>query len=491
MTSVLPVSNIINVSVTQTPSGLAERNVNSVMLLTNDTPNNVDSFRTYVSASQVAEDYGTSSVTAQMANAIFAQTPNIRTGNGVLNIAPMQGAVSATPGEFVTTDISGNLGNFQAISDGEFQLTLDGDTTDVTGLDFTNAASLSDVVKIIQKKTRNVTIEESSGVLTITSKKVGTVSEVNIATISGGAGTDISAAGTLDAANATTSTGQNSSGETVTAAIDRLADEVSFVGVITSLDLEDTAVDAVANSVQATDRIFLHHFASLEDIDGIGTSIKDQGNTRTRPLLHTTSLAEANLFKAAYTGRAFSVNTRGADTAQTLNLKQLATVAPDKLINQTEYLALIEEGVDAFVSYAGVPSVVSSGGNEFFDNIYSDTALKFSLETAGFNHLRQTNTKVPQTESGINGLKNAYAQVCNRFVTNGFVAPGSWTSSERFGNPEVFDENVRQRGYYIFSQPIVQQDPVEREQRKAPLVQIAIKRAGAIHTSDVIVVVND
>ena len=71
------------------------------------------------------------------------------------------------------------------------------------------------------------------------------------------------------------------------------------------------------------------------------------------------------------------------------------------------------------------------------------------------------------------------------------MAPGSWTSSETFGDPVIFANNILTRGYYIYSLPIVQQSSVEREERKAPLVQIAIKRAGAIHTSDVIVLVND
>lgn len=491
MTSVLPVNNVINVTVTQTPSGLVERNVNSLLLLTTETPSNVDSYRTYVTASQVAEDYGSNSETAAMANAIFAQAPNIRTGNGVLNIAPLQSSVSATAGDFETSDISGNLTNFQGVSDGEFELTLNGNTENVTGLDFSNASDLDDVVTILDRALKNVNVSVASGVLTFTSKKVGASSEVDFATISGGSGTDITAAGFLDVSAGTATAGADSSGETITAAINRIADEVSFTGVLTNLEIEDTAISTIAAAVQASDRIFLHHFASTEDIAGICTTIKDAAQTRTRCLLYTASLEAANLYKAAYVGRAFSVNTRGTDTAQTMNLKQLATITPDTLLNQTDYTNALTAGCDVYVSYAGVPSVVSTGGNEFFDNIYSDTALKFALETAGFNHLRQTNTKVPQTEAGINGLKNAYAQVCNRFVNNGYVAPGSWTSSERFGNPEVFDENVQQKGYYIYSIPVVSQDAVDREQRKAPLIQIAIKRAGAVHSSDVLVVVND
>ena len=144
-----------------------------------------------------------------------------------------------------------------------------------------------------------------------------------------------------------------------------------------------------------------------------------------------------------------------------------------------------------YVSVDGLPCVVSSGGNDYFDNPYGDLAIKFSFEVAGFNHFRQSNTKTPQTEPAMNGLKASYAGVCVQYVRNGYSAAGSWTSSERFGDPEVFDENIETNGYYVYSQPITQQSAVDREARKAPLVQIAIKRAGAIHSSDVIVLVND
>jgi hypothetical protein len=90
----------------------------------------------------------------------------------------------------------------------------------------------------------------------------------------------------------------------------------------------------------------------------------------------------------------------------------------------------------------------------------------------------------------MNGLKAAYAEVLERFIRNGSIAPGNWTSSETFADPEIFRQNITSRGYYIYSTPVAQQSAPEREARKAPLIQIAIKRAGAIHTSDVLVNIN-
>ena len=53
---------------------------------------------------------------------------------------------------------------------------------------------------------------------------------------------------------------------------------------------------------------------------------------------------------------------------------------------------------------------------------------------------------------------------------------------------EDFDRNITEHGYYIYSLPIAEQDQAEREARIAPVIQTAIKRAGAIHEADLIVI---
>ena len=62
-----------------------------------------------------------------------------------------------------------------------------------------------------------------------------------------------------------------------------------------------------------------------------------------------------------------------------------------------------------------------------------------------------------------------------------------WNVSIPFGDPEDFQRNIEEKGYYIYSLPIAQQNQAEREERIAPVVQIAIKMSGAIHSSNVIV----
>ncbi len=492
----IPISNVINVSITNTPIGLGARNVNSLAFFTKDSPNNIDPYRSYVSAAQVANDYGTDSNTATLANAIFAQSPNILSGNGRLVIIPLgqdsagNAATSATPGTLVTANLSTTLSSIIAVTNGDVRITVDSVNYDLTGLNFTSATSWTDIAAILQANLVNASVQADENGFTITSKTVGTNSTIEMSAVPGGTGTDLNGSGYFKGDDATETAGQNSEGENLIEAITRTIDQVFYCGVISNLEIENAVVETTADFIQARDLIFLQHIASTAEIELLGDAITDAGNTKTRILCHTNSIEDAIKMKAAYAGRGFSTNFRGTDTASTMNLKRLTTIAADTGINQTNYDQAKLSGVDLYVSYSGLPGVLSTGANDYFDNIYANLALKFALEEAGFNFLVQTNTKIPQTENGMNGLKNAYAQVLERYVTNGTIAPGSWTSSETFGNPEIFRQNILEKGYYVYSIPIAQQDPIERAAREAPLVQIAIKRAGAIHSSDVIVVIN-
>lgn len=489
--SVLPSSNVVNVTIQTTPSGLTEKNVNSLALFTNEPSNNISPFGIYITASQVIEDYGTSSVTAQMASAIFSQSPNILSGDGRLVIVPMQAAVSATSGKTVTSNISANLSNLIGCAAGDLKVTINGVVANLTGLNFTNCVTLVDVAAVINARLVDAILTANATTITFTSTKVGTVSTMAIAAVSGGTGIDLSAVGYLNATGSTPTAGVNSSGETLQAADVRAKGQVGYAGVMTNVYLEDTIILTNANYFEAQDVLYFQHVSSTQDVLGIATQVQQASDRQTRILPYTAGQAAANLYKAAYAGRGMSVDFSGSNTSSTMNLKSLATIDPDLGISQTLYTLCLAAGCDPYVSYDGVPAVYSTGGNDFFDNPYSDLALKFALEAAGFNYLRQTNTKIPQTESGMSGLKDAYNQVMQQFVRNGCIAAGTWNAPDTFGDPQLFRQNIAATGYYIYSTPIALQSAEDRDARKAPLVQIALKRAGAIHTSNVIVTVNN
>ena len=493
VTNILPISEVINITISQTPQGLTEPNVNSLAIFTNEAPVNpatYGAFGTFVSPAAVASAFGTNSVTAAMANAIFSQVPNVLSGNGQLVIIPLLSSVSATAGYFTTTSITANISNIAAVTNGDLKVTVNSVVYNLGNLNFTGCTTLAQIATIIDNALpAGVNVTVSGNDLVFTSDKVGSTSTVALAAYAG-SGTDLTGATYLNTSAGTATAGANSSGETIQAALTRTSGLVFYCPFMTNLNLEDAAISAIATAVQALDNLFFHHFTSLTDIAGEITTIQQATEQKTRCLLYTPSQASANLMKAAYAGRACSVDFDGSNTVSTMNLKTLATITPDPGISQSVYATLNAAGADAYVSYAGVPGVYCTGGNDYWDNQYANLALKFALETEAFNYLAQTNTKVPQTEPGMNGFKAGLITVMQQFVTNGELAPGAWNSSETFGDPQIFNQNIAQNGYYVYSQPVALQSAAARNARQAPLVQIAAKRAGAIQSANIIVVLN-
>lgn len=372
----LPISNIVNISVSAAPTGASLPNTSNVALFTDETPSPVfdDGYKIYREPTEVATDFGSASDTAKMATAVFSQSPNILANGGYLVV---------------------------------------------------------------------ITMEPS---------------------------------------------------ETLDEAIARTADVVAYAGIMSSWIEDETETLAAAAVVQALNKIIFfvqRAEAELDVTTGILWQLMDSSLDKSRGLYYGgADDISALQMKAAYVGRAMSTNFSGSNTTQTMHLKSLATIPSDPTMDQTIFEKTKVAGADSYVSFEGVSSVNCTGANRFFDQVYNLMWFVGALQISGFNYLRQTGTKVPQTENGMDGLKGAYRTVCEQGVTNQYAAPGAWNSPVSFGNQADLLANVAGFGYYIYSTPIAQQLQADREDRKAPLVQIALKEAGAIQSSTVIVNVN-
>jgi len=382
----LPLSNVINVSVIAPGLSLGVPNMSAVALISQEAPSGWSGGQTYAiytEPSQVATDFGSSSSAFAMANALFAQTPNILTGGGYLAIIPR-----------------------------------------------------------------------------LTSPSL----------------------------------------ESVQDALIRMSDVIFFEGVLIDeeMDSQATAFANLAAYCQAAGKIFGYCSSVIANLQpgSILDLVRQAGDSYTRtmyygnPLLNGASAQQTQIFAAAYLGRGMSVDFTGSFTMATMNLKALATITPDQTIGQTQWSLAQTAGVDIYPSTSGIPGVQSFGANQFFDQVYGRAWLGFQLATEGFNYLAQTSTKVPQTEDGIIGLQNAYAQACAQGVRNGYLAPGAWTLSTKFGNPSDLVRNVADYGYYLYHTPVAKQSSADRAERKAPLIQIAAQEAGAVQQSSVIVNIN-
>lgn len=373
--SQLQLTNVINISVSATPSGVNAYNTSNLAVFTTETPDPVfdDDFKIYLEPSEVGTDFGTDSTTYKMALAVFSQQPNILAGGGYLVVIP-------------------------------FELS-----------------------------------------------------------------------------------------ETLAAAITRTKDLVQYFGLMaTQIEIQADMLAAAA-VVQALNKIafFVQKSSASINTGGALDLLTTGGFSQSRGLYYGSSTdLEALVMQASYAGRALSVNFAGSNTTSTMSLKDLIGVQPDPSMTQTLYNKAKDAGADIYASFQGVPKVQSFGANSFFDQVYNLQWFVGALQVAGFNFLAQSSTKVPQTENGMDGLKGAYRAVCGQAVSNQYLAPGTWNSPTTFGNQADLYANVAQFGYYIYSTPISKQLQVDREARVAPIVQIAVKEAGAIQSSTVIVNVN-
>ena len=283
------------------------------------------------------------------------------------------------------------------------------------------------------------------------------------------------------------------SNDTISTMLTKMEAKVFFGGAIlggyTPLDAE---VLAGAQAFQASKKLLFISNNLLSSVQGGGIFTQIQAATLTacRCLLYTTSASSARAMAAAYAGRAMSTDFNGSATCATMHMKELVGVTPDSGVSQATLELCKTVGADVYCYFGPLPKIFSTGGNTYYDQVYGTLWLAFAMQVAGFNAIATSPTKLPQTEPGMAVLRNAYTAVCQQAVTNGFSAAGSWNSPQLFGNPDELKKNVLQRGFYVYSQPVNLQSQTSRVARQAPLVQIALKLAGAIHSTNVIVYIN-
>ena len=436
--SQLPISNVINVSVTTAAVGVGEYNTSNLAIFTDDQPANSfpsgQGYGLYETPAQVATDWGTTSTTYALANAIFSQSPNILLGGGQLVIIPMLVA-------------SQNILFSAAPASGTFTLTYGGDTT--------AAINWNDTAATIQTKLQaltglsNVIVSGSITANTLTVTFYGVYGAVSAMT----------AASSLNGSITVTPTVVNA-GEKIPAAITRTSTICQYFGILSVHNLATIGqTDLLAAAAVTQPLIKMGFFVSNQSADiqpgGMIDQLRSGSFTQTRGLYYGSTTAPQDVvFAASYASLLLSVDFTGSNTTITMNLKQLAGVAADGTVTQTILGYCTASGADCYPSLQGYSAVFTSGANQFVDQVYNALWFGGALQVALFNYLATTNTKIPQTELGMDGMKATCRQVCQQAVANQYVAPGTWTSATTFGNQQDLLNNIAQRGFYIYSSPI-------------------------------------
>ena len=194
--------------------------------------------------------------------------------------------------------------------------------------------------------------------------------------------------------------------------------------------------------------------------------------------------AVASLF-----GKALSVDYNGNNTVITLMYKQEPGIVAESLTS-TQLAALEAKNCNVFVAYNNDTAIIEQGrmaSGNFIDELTGTDWLALTIQTALYNLLYTSPTKVPQTDAGMHLLVTTIEAVCSQAAINGILAPGTWNSN---GFGQLHSGDFVPKGFYVFAPPVSSQTQADREARRSVAIQVAAKLAGAVHTVDVTITVN-
>jgi hypothetical protein len=485
-----PLSTDLVVSVTNPPPGFAGFNTGNLAIFSDDPYGNTfpaSGIQYYTSPTQVGIDFGTSSKTYAEAVAVFSQNPNLLLPGGQLIVI---GMISSEAGQ----DEIQNLNFSGTPTTGTYKITYNGNqTTALTPS--SNAGAVQAALRLLA----GLGSAAVTGAIPTFSVDFGfqsppaTPLTITYDSLQDTNGNDVFInVSTTQAGIAPGAT------ETIAQCLARTINLVSYAAVIPNEIYEtigSTAFKAAASAFQAVPVLFgvVGHTPALNQAGGDFLVNTTSGNTHTRTLTYEDpTVLNMLAFLAGDFSLLLSVDYEGSNTCITTNMKQLAGVPPDSVIQPgTDFVNAKAAGSDVYIlSVTGNSGVRSFGANLYADEIANELWLQGAILTAYYNALETTSTKIPQTEDGMNEIKAALRQVLLQSVANGMVAPGSWQSPNTFGNITDFYTNISQFGFYMYSTPISQQSESDRVARTAPIIQIAVKLSGAVQNASVIITVN-
>lgn len=484
----LSVTRLVDVDINLSPLAAPTINFDTLLIMgDSDVINTYEAIREYNTIAEVAVDFLTTSPEYLAASLFFSQIPQPDT----LYIG--RWARTPTKGELVGGSLSAveqTLSNWTAITSGGFSIVVDGVAKNLTALNFSGVTNLNGVASTIDAALTGATVAWTGDHFIIKSETTGAASTVGFATAPG-SGSDISALLKLTAATAQYAVA-GVIAETPVAGVTRVDGRGWYaITFASSVALTTSQHLAVAAYVEASTDRHLYGVTSDE------TAILDAGSTvdvasqlsllgYTRTVGQYSSLSDHAI--SSFFGRAFTVNFNGSNTTITMMYKREPGVAPE-VLTATQASTIESKRFNVYAQYNNDTAIIQNGvmsGPAYFDEIHGLDWLANRIQTDLFNTLYQA-PKIPQTDVGVNILVTACEKALTQAVSNGLVAPGTWNAAG-FGN--LVQGQFLSKGWYIFADSVNNQSQADREARISPLIQIAVKLAGAVHTVDVLINVN-
>lgn len=436
----IPVPTVVSVSITVGAAYPQKAGFGTMNLVTNETGviGVAERIRFYSDADSVASDWGGSSEAALAAAAYFSQQPK-----------PLELAISVRFESDQAAQLRGGsnattvIVSWTAISDGEFNISIDGVNEDISAIDFTLDTDMDDVADAIETEIQAIAAGGFTAATCIwdgdrffiASGTTGASSSISFVTaVSPAVGTDISTMMDCIQGNATKADGF--AGETITESLNAIQlknDQwygLSFTKEIRDgaiVNLED-AVEAAADWCGARVKIFANCSNDLDVLDSVATNdiasvLTGQNQRRTM----TTFSSYVDEYPAcSCLGRAFTVNFNQPDSTITLKFKQLPGITTEDLTTNQKN-TMDTKRANALVSVGGSSMYAESFMHQsgvFFDEVHGLDWLTEEIQNGVFGYLLSRPTKVPYTNKGIAQIEQQVIKALDAGRRNGLLAPG-------------------------------------------------------------------
>lgn len=493
MTNNLPISRLINVDVNLSPAAAQAQDLSTLLILgTNTVIDVVERIRTYSSIEQVAADFGTSAPEYLAALLWFAQTPQ----PNFLKVG--RWARTDSQGQLICAPLSTTMSSAAAwasINNGGFTVSVDGTPQSLTGLDFSAVTTLNGVAGVINGALAGATCVYNSvyNRFEFTSATSGLTSTISFLTTA--AGTDISEllGGQVDDGGYVADGIEAETPAEVIALFDGRFGQTWYAATFAvATPLTNEQYLSVGSYIEAANN--KHLFGITTQEAGVLSAVS------TNDIAYQASQLNLNRTIVQYCGsnpyavasllsKALSVDYNGNSTVITLMYKQQPLIVAEQL-SESQVTAAEDKNCNLFVAYNNNTAIIERGqvaSGNFIDELTGTDWLAVTIMTAIYNLLYTTPTKIPQTDAGVHLIVTTCESICSQGVANGLLAPGVWNSAG-FGTLKQGD--FLATGFYVYAQPVALQFQADREARRAPPIQIAVKLAGAVHYVDVTINVN-
>lgn len=496
MTTGLPVTGLIAVSVSLSPSLAQFANLNTPLVLGNsDVIDTRQRLRTYTSAASIATDFGTSAPEYLAGLLYFSQVP------APTSLLIGRWAQSATHGLLVCGPLSAAqklLSAWTPVTNGGFKIQVDGGAlTNITGINLSAALTLNGIATLISTALTGAAIAATcawnGSQFIFRSNSTGAASTV-AALQPPTAGTDISAQ-LMGTAGTLSYTVAGIVAESAVACVTLFDTTLTtpFYGLMfASPQIVDADHLAVAAYIEASGTPHLYGLTTSAaasivspDTTSIGFQLKALGYNRTFYQYSSLSVyAIASIF-----GRMSTVQFTATNSTITMMWQQEPGVTAE-LLTATQAATLNGNNYNYFASFNNGTSILVNGAcasGQFIDTVWGVDWLSNQIQTNVYNLLFGQGTKVPQTDAGNHLIATAIEAACVAAVNNGFLGAGVWNAA---GFGQLVQGGFLSKGYYVYTPPISTQSQSDRTLRKSVPFQVAAKLAGAVHTVNVLISVN-